>query len=107
MEHRSGTVAEREAPLRPPAGRRVKREERGHKALPERDARAATAQARFTAWLVLGLPLAGAILTELAAPGFAASLIANPLSASLAALAAALQVTALACIARLTRARRA
>ena len=26
----------------------------------ERDARAATAQARFTAWLVLGLPLAGA-----------------------------------------------
>ena len=47
----------------------------------ERDARAATAQARFTAWLVLGLPLAGAVLAELAAPGFAASLIANPLSA--------------------------
>ena len=71
----------------------------------ERDARAATAQARFTAWLVLGLPLAGAILAELAAPGFAASLVANPLSAWFAILAALLQLTALACIGRLTRAR--
>ena len=72
----------------------------------ERDARAATAQARFTAWLVLGLPLAGAILAELAAPGFAASLVANPLSAWFAILAALLQLVALACIARLTRAAR-
>jgi len=69
----------------------------------ERDARAATAQARFTAWLVLGLPLAGAALTELAAPGFAASLLANPISAWLAILAAILQVAALACIGRLAR----
>jgi tight adherence protein B len=68
-----------------------------------RDARAATAQARFTAWLVLGLPPAGAMLTELASPGFAASLVANPLSTWLAALAALLQLTALAAIARLTR----
>jgi tight adherence protein B len=72
----------------------------------QRDARAATAQARFTAWLVLGLPLAGAVLTELASPGFAASLVANPLSTWLAAMAALLQFTALACIARLTRERR-
>jgi tight adherence protein B len=72
----------------------------------ERDARAATAQARFTAWLVLGLPLAGAVLTELATPGFAASLIANPVSAWFAILAALLQVTALVCIGRLTRAPR-
>ena len=71
----------------------------------ERDARAATAQARFTAWLVLGLPLAGATLTELATPGFAASLVANPLSAWFAVLAALLQLTALVCIGRLTRAR--
>jgi tight adherence protein B len=72
----------------------------------ERDARAATAQARFTAWLVLGLPLAGAVVTELASPGFARSLIANPLSAWLAILAVLLQVMALVCIGRLTRAAR-
>jgi tight adherence protein B len=71
----------------------------------ERDAHAATAQARFTAWLVLGLPLAAAVVAELAAPGFAASLLANPLSAWLAALAALLQLTALACISRLARSR--
>jgi tight adherence protein B len=68
----------------------------------ERDARAATAQARFTAWLVLGLPLAGAVLAELAAPGFGASLIQNQLSAWFAILAAMLQLAALFCIGRLT-----
>jgi len=71
----------------------------------ERDARAATAQARFTAWLVLGLPLAAAVMAELAAPGFAASLLANPLSAWLATLAALLQLAALGCITRLASAR--
>jgi tight adherence protein B len=70
----------------------------------ERDARAATAQARFTAWLVFGLPLAAAVVAELAAPGFAVSLLANPLSAWFAALAAMLQLAALACIGRLARA---
>ena len=70
----------------------------------ERDARAATAQARFTAWLVLGLPAAAAVVAELAAPGFAASLLGNPLSAWLAALAALLQLAALACIGRLAKA---
>jgi tight adherence protein B len=69
----------------------------------ERDARAATAQARFTAWLVLGLPLAAAFAAELAAPGFTASLLANPLSGWLAALAVVLQLTALLCISRLAR----
>jgi len=71
----------------------------------ERDARAATAQARFTAWLVLGLPMGGAVLAELAAPGFAASLAGHPLSATFAVLAVLLQLTALACIGRLARAR--
>jgi tight adherence protein B len=61
----------------------------------ERDARAVTAQARFTAWLVLALPLGAAGVAELAAPGFAASLLANPLSAWLALLAALLQLAAL------------
>jgi len=68
-----------------------------------RDAHAATAQARFTAWVVLALPLAGALLAELAAPGFAASLVATPLSAWFAILAGLLQLTALICIARLAR----
>ena len=54
----------------------------------ERDARTATAQARFTAWLVVGLPLAAAALAELAAPGFLAGLIAAPLPAALTALRA-------------------
>jgi tight adherence protein B len=71
----------------------------------ERDARAATAQARFTAWLVLGMPLTGAGLVELASPGFAASLLKDPLSASLAITAAVLQVAALGCIGRLGKAR--
>jgi tight adherence protein B len=71
----------------------------------ERDARAATAQARFTAWLVLGLPLAAAVAAELAAPGFTASLLANPLSAWLASLAVVLQLLALLCIGRLARSR--
>lgn len=70
----------------------------------ERDARAATAQARFTAWLVLGLPLAGAVLVELSAPGSAASLLENPLSTWFAIGAALLQVAALVCIGRLARA---
>jgi tight adherence protein B len=69
-----------------------------------RDARAATAQARFTAWLVLGLPLGAAIVAELVAPGFASGLLANPLSTWLAAVAVLLQLAALACIARLARA---
>jgi tight adherence protein B len=71
----------------------------------ERDARAATAQARVTAWLVLAMPPAAAVVAELAAPGFAASLVANPLSAWLAGLACTLQLTALVCIHRLARAR--
>jgi tight adherence protein B len=69
----------------------------------EADARSATAQARFTARLVLGLPLAAAALTELAAPGFAASLLAQPLPAALVAAAALLQLVAVLAIRRLVR----
>ena len=68
-----------------------------------RDARAATTQARFTAWLVLGLPLAAAGVAELAAPGFVATLAGNPLSAWLAGLGVLLQLVALACVRRLAR----
>jgi tight adherence protein B len=71
-----------------------------------REARTATAQARFTAWLVLGLPPAAAVLAELGSPGFLANLLATPLSAWLAATALLLQATAFICVLRLARAGR-
>jgi tight adherence protein B len=72
----------------------------------ERDARTATAQARFTAWLVIGLPVAAAILAELAAPGFLAALVAGPLPAALTLCALLLQAIGLAAIHRIVQVRR-
>ena len=72
----------------------------------ERDARAATAQARSTAWLVVGLPGAAAALAELAAPGFLRALVAAPLPAALTTLALLLQATGLVAIQRIVRAPR-
>jgi tight adherence protein B len=69
----------------------------------DRDARAATAQARATARIVLGLPAAAAALAELVSPGFVAGLLARPASAALAVLAALLQVAALLAMRRLAR----
>jgi tight adherence protein B len=69
----------------------------------ERDARAATAQARFTAWLVVALPVGAAALAELAAPGFLRALVAAPLPAALTALAFVLQATGLVAIHRIVR----
>lgn len=71
----------------------------------ERDARAATAQARFTAWLVLVLPVGAALLAELGSPGFIRSLFTNPLSVWLAGLAVLLQAAAVVCVRRLARPR--
>jgi tight adherence protein B len=68
-----------------------------------REARTATAQARFTAWLVLGLPPGAAILAELGSAGFIAGLVATPLSAWLAGTAFLLQGIALVCVVRLAR----
>ncbi len=70
-----------------------------------RDARAATAQARFTARLVLLLPAGAAALAELAGPGLIAGLLAHPLSVWLVAMAAVLQLTAIVAVARLARVR--
>ena len=70
-----------------------------------RDARAATAQARFTARLVLLLPAGAAVLAELAGPGLIAGLLDHPLSVWLVAMAAVLQVTAILAVARLARVR--
>jgi tight adherence protein B len=69
----------------------------------EADARGATAQARFTAWLVVLLPIAAAILAELAQPGFAAGLAAEPLSATLGGLALGLELAAVLAIRRIAR----
>ncbi len=67
------------------------------------DARSATAQARFTAWIVTGMPLGGLVLGELAHPGFVAGLVSAPMPALLAATAMVLQVVALVCVRRISR----
>jgi tight adherence protein B len=69
----------------------------------ERDARAATAQARATARIVLALPIAAAALTELVSPGFAARMLAHPASTALVVLAASLQLVAVVAVRHLTR----
>jgi len=69
----------------------------------DREALAATAQARFTARLVLGMPLAAAAFAELGSPGFIARLLANPLSAWLTVLAVLFQVVAIVAVRRLSR----
>jgi tight adherence protein B len=67
------------------------------------DARSATAQARFSALLVTGLPFAGIVLGELAAPGFVVALVAAPLPAVLAGSALVLQLVALVWVRRIAR----
>jgi tight adherence protein B len=71
----------------------------------ERDARAATAQARFTGLIVVMLPLGGGLLAELASPGYLASLASSFLTAWLAGLALAMQAIAAVLIRRLGRVR--
>ena len=71
----------------------------------ERDARAATAQARFTGLIVVMLPLGGALLAELASPGFLASIASSFLTAWLGGLALAMQIAAAFLIRRLGRVR--
>jgi tight adherence protein B len=68
-----------------------------------RDARAATAQARFTGLLVSALPLAAAILAELARPGYLASLTRSPLTVWLFGCAVVFQLVALGLVRRLAR----
>jgi tight adherence protein B len=67
------------------------------------DARAATAQARFTGVLVGVLPAGAAALAELASPGALASMLRSPLSLWLAAFAGFLQLLGLLAIRRLGR----
>jgi len=67
------------------------------------DARAATAQARFTGVVVGVLPAGAAALAELASPGALASVARDPLALWLAAFAGFLQLLGLVAIRRLGR----
>lgn len=69
----------------------------------EAEARSATAQARVTAQLVLGIPAVALVLAELGDPGLLAGLLADPLSRLLVLASLVLQATALALVRRLAR----
>ena len=71
----------------------------------EDEVRSATAQARFTGLVVVLLPVGGALLAELAAPGFIVGLWSSFLTAWRVGLALALQVIAGVAIRRLGRVR--
>jgi tight adherence protein B len=71
----------------------------------EGELRAATAQARFTGLLVVALPLGGAVLAELASPGWIGGLWSSLLTAWLVGIALFLQLLAALLIRRLGRVR--
>jgi tight adherence protein B len=71
----------------------------------EHEVRSATAQARFTGLLVVLLPLGGALLAELASPGFVAGLASSLSTAWLVGVALVLQLLAGVLIHRLGRVR--
>jgi tight adherence protein B len=71
----------------------------------EAEVRSATAQSRFTALIVVLLPLGGALLAELASPGWFASLWSSFLTAWLVGLALVLQAVAAVLMHRLGRVR--
>jgi tight adherence protein B len=68
------------------------------------EAEAATAQARFTALVVVALPLCGVGLGALASPGLVARMTGSPAGAALLTTALALQVAGVLLIRRLARA---
>jgi len=55
------------------------------------DARSATAQARFTGYLVVAMPIGAALFTELIASGFIGSLLTSPAAIAMVGLACLLQ----------------
>jgi tight adherence protein B len=71
----------------------------------EGEVRAATAQARFTGLVVVLLPLAGALLAELASPGYLRGLAGSFLTAWLTGIALVLQAAGALAIRRLGRVR--
>jgi tight adherence protein B len=71
----------------------------------EDEVRSATAQARFTAMLVVLMPVGGGLLAELASPGWFAGLWSSFLTAWLVGIALVLQITAAVLTRRLGRVR--
>jgi tight adherence protein B len=69
----------------------------------EEEARAATAQARFTGLLVVALPAGAALFAELLQPGFISRVVAEPASAAMLVVAGGLQLVGFALIRRLGR----
>jgi tight adherence protein B len=67
------------------------------------EARAASAQARFTSWIVLALPLLGLLLGEMIAPGLLSTMGRSPASRWLLGGALALQVCGALLVVRLAR----
>jgi tight adherence protein B len=65
------------------------------------EARGATAQARFTGLLVVGMPVGAAILAELAHPGFVASMLRSPAAVVMLGVATVLQLGGFLAIRRL------
>jgi tight adherence protein B len=71
----------------------------------EDEVRSATAQARFTAMLVVLMPVGGGLLAELASPGWFLGLWSSSLTAWLVGIALVLQVAAAVLTRRLGRVR--
>ncbi len=67
------------------------------------DMRAATAQARASAWLVAGLPIAGGIAFELAAPGSVTALLDHSLGVAVVGVAVIFYAAGIAAISHLAR----
>lgn len=67
-----------------------------------RDARAATTQARLSAWIVFALPLLAAISVEMLNGGFFATLVSNPISIMLVLVSLLLQIAAFIALRRVT-----
>ena len=75
----------------------------GDQARLEDEVRSATAQARFTGLVVVLMPVGGALLSELASPGFLIGLLSSFLTAWLVGIALVLQLGAAVLIRRLGR----
>jgi tight adherence protein B len=69
----------------------------------EEDAKAATAQARFTGLLVVAMPTGAALFAELMQPGFMLDVVSSPAAAALLAMAAGLQLAGFVAIRRLSQ----
>jgi tight adherence protein B len=67
------------------------------------DARSATAQARFTGYLVVAMPIGAALFTELISHGFIASLFGSPIAIVMVTLSAGLQAGGFFVISKLAR----